>query len=134
MVPFKSHNAESHLHDDSIAFIRTHIREFLVERCEALMSAGNLKIDGRTISITGDRGKEKSRVGLCNQGPVCHHSCLRCTIKLRKATFGNYYDLEATPREPRVRGEDSDRLSKVTHDFLSIVDPDNILVAPYTYQ
>uniref|UniRef100_A0AC35TSL3 HNH endonuclease n=1 Tax=Rhabditophanes sp. KR3021 TaxID=114890 RepID=A0AC35TSL3_9BILA len=102
MVPFKSHNAESHLYDDSIAFmrthlreflvercealmsaeshlhdgsiafIRTHLREFLVERCEALMSAGNLKIDGRTISIsiTGDRGKEKSRVGLCNQGPV----------------------------------------------------------------
>uniref|UniRef100_A0AC35UIR8 BTB domain-containing protein n=1 Tax=Rhabditophanes sp. KR3021 TaxID=114890 RepID=A0AC35UIR8_9BILA len=50
IVPFVVHNPKDPLYEDGIAFVRTNLREFLVKRCEALMTAGNLKIIGRAIS------------------------------------------------------------------------------------
>uniref|UniRef100_A0AC35U2T5 DUF4408 domain-containing protein n=1 Tax=Rhabditophanes sp. KR3021 TaxID=114890 RepID=A0AC35U2T5_9BILA len=46
---------------------------------------------------------------------------------IRNVTCKNYYNFVLTPR---VRGEDSDGLSKVSEDFLKIVPHENILVAP----
>uniref|UniRef100_A0AC35TXC7 AAA_8 domain-containing protein n=1 Tax=Rhabditophanes sp. KR3021 TaxID=114890 RepID=A0AC35TXC7_9BILA len=180
--------------------LRERIKQMEEEkRCEALLKARNLKIRDRTISIsiTGDRGKGKSRVGLCiglvkdtnsplnfsvvalfdekdscenllqivpsifreltmietlnvagnefqvvfyavvdfmflsalsgHQDPVCTHSCLRCTIRMRNVKCKDYFNLVSTSR---VRGEASDELSKVSQDFLKIVLPENILIAP----